>query len=54
MGLVAVLDGLADHRDAGGAQELAQLGEVLAVRERGDAEGALLGAPLLLGVGERA
>ena len=43
VGLLAVLDGLPDHRDARGAQELAQLGEVLAVGQRGDAEGALAG-----------
>jgi hypothetical protein len=47
VGLLAVLDGLADHRDARGAQELAQLGQVVARVEHGDAERALAGAALL-------
>ena len=38
---LAMLDELADDGDAGRAQELAQLGEVLAGRERRDAHGAL-------------
>ena len=42
---LAVLDDLADDRDAGGAQQLAQLGEIVALGQRGDAERALLGAP---------
>jgi hypothetical protein len=41
-----MLDGLADDRHAGRAQQLAQLGEIVAVLERGDAERALLRAPL--------
>ena len=44
MGLVAMLDGLPDDRDAGGGQKLAQLGEVVARLQRGDDVGALLGA----------
>ena len=39
--LLAALDHLADDADAGGAQQLAELGEVVALRQRGDAEGAL-------------
>ena len=54
MRLVAVLDGLADDRDARRAQQLAQLGEVVAVLEGGDAEGALLRPALLLGGGDGA
>ena len=46
MRLVAVLDRLADDRHARGAQQLAQLGEVVALGQRGDAEGALLRASL--------
>ena len=42
--LVAVLDGLADDGDARGAQQLAQLAEVVARLEGGDQVGALLGA----------
>ena len=45
--LLAVLDDLPDDGDARGAQQLVQLGEVVAVRQRGDAERALLGASLL-------
>ena len=44
MRLLAALDHLADDRHAGGAQQLAELGEVVALRQRGDAEGALAGA----------
>ena len=44
--LLAVLDRLPDDRHAGRAQQLAQLGEVVAVLERGDAERALLRASL--------
>jgi hypothetical protein len=40
--LVADLDDLADGRHAGGAQQLAQLGEIVRLRGRGDHEGALL------------
>ena len=43
---LAVLDGLPDDGDAGRAQKLVQLGEVVALGQRRDAEGALLGAPL--------
>ena len=39
--LLAVLDHLAHDRHAGGAQQLAQLGEVVALGQRGDAERAL-------------
>jgi hypothetical protein len=42
--LVAVLDDLAHDDAARGAQQLAQLGEVVAAVEHGDQEGALLGA----------
>jgi hypothetical protein len=52
--LVAVLDRLPDDRDAGRAQQLAQLGEVLALLQGGDAEGALLRPALLLGGGDGA
>jgi hypothetical protein len=52
--LVAVLDGLPDDRHAGRAQQLAQLGEILAVLQGGDAEGALLRPPFLLGGGDGA
>ena len=41
MRLLAALDDLADDRHAGGAQQLAQLGEVVALRQRRDAERAL-------------
>jgi hypothetical protein len=41
-----VLHGLTDDRDARGAQQLAQLGEILALGESGDEVGALLGARL--------
>ena len=41
---VAVLDALADDVDPGGAQQLAQLGEVVALLQRGDEVRALLGA----------
>jgi hypothetical protein len=51
MGLVAVLHCLADDCYAGGAQQLLELGQILALGQRGDAERALLGAPFLLGVG---
>jgi cephalosporin-C deacetylase-like acetyl esterase len=40
-----VLDDLTHDRDAGRAQELVQLSEIVALFERGDAERALLGAP---------
>ena len=40
---LAVLDGLADHGDAGRAQQLLELGQVVALRQSGDQEGALLG-----------
>ena len=53
---VAVLDGLADGGDAGGAQQLTQLGEVLVLRRDSDAEcpllrasGALVGPVVRLG-----
>ena len=46
MRLLAVLDELADDRDARGAQELGELGQVVAVRHRRDRVGALLGAAL--------
>jgi hypothetical protein len=39
-----VLDDLAHRRDAGGEQQLAQLGEVVALLEGADREGALLRA----------
>jgi hypothetical protein len=42
--LRAMLHVLADHDDPGRAQQLAQLGQVVAGGERGDQEGALLGA----------
>src|SRR3954453_7201558 len=42
--LVAVLDRLADRRDARRAQQLAQLGEVVALLQGADRERALLGA----------
>ena len=53
---LAVLDDLADDRDARRAQQLVQLGEVVALGQRGDAECALLGAPLarLAGAGRLA
>ena len=38
---LALLDHLPDDRDAGGAQQLAELGEVIAVLLRGHTEGAL-------------
>ena len=41
MRLLAALDHLADDRHAGGAQQLTQLGEVFALGQRRDAEGAL-------------
>jgi hypothetical protein len=44
MRLLAVLDRLADDRHAGRVQELAQLAEIVALFERGDAERALPGA----------
>jgi len=47
-----MLDDLPDDRHARGAQELAQLGEVVAARQGGDAERALLGAAGLLPAGE--
>ena len=43
MRLVALLDQLADDGDAGGAQQLLELGEIVALGQRGDAERALLG-----------
>jgi hypothetical protein len=43
-----VLDSLADDRHARSAQQLAQFGEIVAVAQRADAEGALLGAAQLL------
>ena len=43
--LLEVLDDLPDDRDAGRAQQLAQLGEVVSGCERGDAERPLLRAP---------
>ena len=51
MRLIAVLDGLADHRDTRGTQQLAQFAEVVAVAQRTDAEGPLLGAALGLDIG---
>src|SRR3954451_15547222 len=48
MRLLAVLDELADDRDAGGAQQLTELGEVVALGHRADAERALLGTPARL------
>jgi hypothetical protein len=48
---VAVLDGLADGRDAGRPQQLAQLGEVVALRKGGDHERTLLGPALGPAVG---
>jgi hypothetical protein len=42
--VLAVLDGLPHDRDAGCAQQLVQLREVVALRQRGDAVRALLGA----------
>ena len=45
MRLLEVLDDLPDDRDAGRAQQLVQLGEVVAGLERGDAERPLLRAP---------
>jgi hypothetical protein len=42
----ATLDHLADDADAGGAQQLGQLGEIVALGQRGDAEGALTRARL--------
>jgi len=44
--LLTVLDELAGDRHTGCAQELLQLGEIVAVRHRGDRERALLGASL--------
>ena len=41
MRLIPVLDGLADNRDARRAQQLAQLGKVVDIAERPDAEGTL-------------
>ena len=49
MRLLAVLDELADDGHAGGAQQLAQLGEVVALRHDADAERALLGAAAIGG-----
>jgi hypothetical protein len=46
---VPVLDRLPDDGDAGGPQQLAQLGEVVAALEHGDEERPLLGA--LAGLG---
>ena len=46
-----MLDELPHHGGAGGAQELLQLGEVLALSERSDAEGALLGPAVGGGLG---
>jgi hypothetical protein len=48
---ISVLDRLPDHGDARGAQKLLELGQVVALREGGDAEGALLGASPLLRAG---
>jgi hypothetical protein len=44
MGALAVLDGLAHDRDAGRAQQLAQLRQVVALGQGGDHEGPLLGS----------
>src|SRR3712207_7440856 len=52
MRLLAVLDQLADHRDAGRAQQLLELGQVVAVGHHADAEGTLL-RPAALGGGDR-
>jgi molybdate transport system substrate-binding protein len=49
MGQLAVLDHLADDRDARRAQQLAKLGEVVPLAERGDHEGTLTRAPGLAG-----
>ena len=38
---LAALDQLADDRDTGGAQQLAELGEVVALLQRAHAQGAL-------------
>jgi hypothetical protein len=43
VGVLAVLDERPDDGDAGRPQELLELGEVLAGRERRDADGPLLG-----------
>ena len=48
MRLVAVLDGLPDDRDARRAQQLAQLGEVVAVRSAAMQKARCFGASLLL------
>ncbi len=53
MRLLAVLDDLPDDRDTRRAQQLAQLGEVVAHFERGDAERALLRAALVGIAGRR-
>ena len=46
MRALAPLDELADDGDAGGAQQLAELGQVVALLERRDAECALCRALL--------
>ncbi len=51
--LLAALDHLADDRHAGGAQQLAQLGEVVALGQRRDAERALARAVPLRAVARR-
>ena len=48
--LVALLDELADRRDAGGPQQLLELLQILVLRGGGDAVGALLGPA---GIGRR-
>jgi hypothetical protein len=48
--LLALLGQLADHSNAGGPQQLAQLGEVLGGRLGGDADRALARATLTRGV----
>ena len=54
MRLVAMLDGLADDGHPRRPQQLAQLGQVVALGQRRDAEGALLRPALLLGGGDGA
>ena len=46
MRLLAVLYGLPDDGDTGRLQQLVELAQVVALLERGDAEGTLLGATL--------
>lgn len=53
MRLLAMLDRLPDDRDSGRAQQLAKLGEIVSLLQRGDAVRALPGATLIGIAGSR-